>query len=140
MDPHGWATSSAAASASFISRARTIPTGSPFDTAFLTQVQGEEEPLTAAEADLAGLWNLEPLHPDAGWPGAVAVLRLCAMAYRYDMAILSTDGDFPHFAPHLPIRLRLPCNRTPPAKMPHCVRDKLAPPQTVVAPLVRCKA
>ncbi len=46
-----------------------------FDAAFLTQVQAEEEPLTAAEADLAGPWKLEALHPDAGWPGAVAVLR-----------------------------------------------------------------
>jgi hypothetical protein len=47
-----------------------------FDAAFLTQVQAEEEALTASEADLAGPWKLEPLHPDAGWPGAVAVLRL----------------------------------------------------------------
>jgi hypothetical protein len=47
-----------------------------FDTAFLAQVQAEEEPLSAAEADLAGPWKLEPLHPDAGFPGAVAVLRL----------------------------------------------------------------
>ncbi len=47
-----------------------------FAAAFLTQVQAEEEPLTAAEADLAGPWKLEPLHPAAGWPGAVAVLRL----------------------------------------------------------------
>ncbi len=46
-----------------------------FATAFLTQVQAEEEPLTASEADLAGPWKLEPLHPAAGWPGAVAVLR-----------------------------------------------------------------
>jgi hypothetical protein len=55
----------------------SVPTPpNAFDAAFLTQVQGEEEPLTAAEADLAGPWKLEPLHPDAGWPGAVAVLRL----------------------------------------------------------------
>jgi hypothetical protein len=47
-----------------------------FDAAFLTQVQGEEEPVTATEADLAGPWKLEPLYPDAGWPGAVAVLRI----------------------------------------------------------------
>jgi len=46
-----------------------------FATAFLTQAQAEEEPLTAAEADLAGPWKLEPLHPAAGWPDAVAVLR-----------------------------------------------------------------
>jgi len=46
-----------------------------FAAAFLTQVQAEEEPLTASEADLAGPWKLEPLHPAAGWPGVVAVLR-----------------------------------------------------------------
>jgi hypothetical protein len=46
-----------------------------FATAFLTQAQAEEEPPTAAEADLAGPWKLESLHPAAGWPGAVAVLR-----------------------------------------------------------------
>jgi hypothetical protein len=46
-----------------------------FDPAFLEQVQAEEEPLTAAEADLAGPWKLEALPPDAGWPGAFAVLR-----------------------------------------------------------------
>jgi hypothetical protein len=46
-----------------------------FDSAFLEQVQAEEEPLTAAEADLSGPWKLEALPPDAGWPGAFAVLR-----------------------------------------------------------------
>jgi hypothetical protein len=46
-----------------------------FDPAYLTEIQAEEEPLTAAEADLAGPWKLESLHPDTGWPGAVAVLR-----------------------------------------------------------------
>jgi hypothetical protein len=56
----------------------SVPTPTPpnaFDATFLTQVQGEEEPLTASEAALAGPWKLEPLHPDADWPGAVAVLR-----------------------------------------------------------------
>jgi hypothetical protein len=55
----------------------SVPTPpNAFDATFLTQVQGEEEPVTATEADLSGPWKLEPLHPDAGWPGAVAVLRL----------------------------------------------------------------
>jgi hypothetical protein len=45
----------------------------------------EEEPLTAAEADLAGPWKLEPLHPDAGWPGAVAVLRLWESVEKGDV-------------------------------------------------------
>jgi hypothetical protein len=63
------------------SRARppraSVPTPpNAFDTAFLTQAQAEEEPLTASEAELAGPWKLELLHPDAGWPGAVAVLRV----------------------------------------------------------------
>jgi hypothetical protein len=56
-----------------------------FDATFLTQVQAEEEPLTAAEADLAGPWKLEPLHPDAGWPGAVAVLRLWESTEKGDL-------------------------------------------------------
>jgi hypothetical protein len=48
-----------------------------FDPAFLEKVQGtDEEPLTAGEADLSGPWKLERLHPDLGWPGATAVLRV----------------------------------------------------------------
>jgi hypothetical protein len=42
-----------------------------FAPAFLEQLRAEVEPLTAAEADLAGHWKLEPV---AGHPGAVAVL------------------------------------------------------------------
>jgi hypothetical protein len=54
-----------------------VPTApNAFSPDFLDEVQGEAEPLTASEADLAGPWKLEPLHPDLGWPGAVAVLRL----------------------------------------------------------------
>jgi hypothetical protein len=52
------------------------PPPNAFDAAFLTQAQAEEDPLTSSEAELAGPWTLEPLHPDAGWPGAVAVLRV----------------------------------------------------------------
>jgi hypothetical protein len=66
----------------------SVPTRTPqnaFDANFLTQVQAEEEPLTAAEADLAGPWRLEPLHPDAGFPGAVAVLRLWESVEKGDL-------------------------------------------------------
>jgi predicted nucleic acid-binding protein len=43
-----------------------------------------------------------------GVQGSHTDFVICAMACRYDMAILATDGDFPHFAPHLPIRLHAP--------------------------------
>jgi hypothetical protein len=33
---------------------------------------------------------------------------ICAIADRYGMAILATDGDFPLLAPHLPIQLHVP--------------------------------
>jgi hypothetical protein len=56
-----------------------------FDSAFLEQVQAEEEPLTAAEADLSGPWKLEALPPDAGWPGAFAVLRVWESLDRGDL-------------------------------------------------------
>jgi hypothetical protein len=51
------------------------PTPTPpnaFDPAFLEQLQADGEPLTAAEAELAGPWKREPV---PGHPGAVAVLR-----------------------------------------------------------------
>jgi hypothetical protein len=44
-----------------------------FTSAYLEQVQAEDEPLTAAEADLSGPWKTAPV---PGHPGAVAVLRL----------------------------------------------------------------
>jgi hypothetical protein len=46
-----------------------------FDPAFLARVQGLDEPLTAAEAELAGPWKVEALPPVPGRPGASAVLR-----------------------------------------------------------------
>jgi hypothetical protein len=64
------------------SRVSTPPNA--FDAAFLERVQGTDDPLTAAEADLAGPWKLEPLHPDHGWPGAVAVLRAWESVDRGD--------------------------------------------------------
>jgi hypothetical protein len=56
-----------------------------FSPAFLEQVQGEEEPLTAAEADLAGPWKVEPLDPEGGRPGAFAVLRLWESVEKGDV-------------------------------------------------------
>jgi hypothetical protein len=56
----------------------SVPVPTPknaFDPDFLTRAHAEEEPLTAAEADLSGPWKIEPLHPGAGFPGAVAVVR-----------------------------------------------------------------
>jgi hypothetical protein len=44
-----------------------------FDPDFLEEVQSDAEPLTAAEADLAGPWKREPV---PGHPGAVAVVRV----------------------------------------------------------------
>jgi hypothetical protein len=46
------------------------PSPSIFTPAFQALLEGLDEPLTAAEADLAGPWKLEPAEP-----GEVAVLR-----------------------------------------------------------------
>lgn len=43
-----------------------------------------------------------------GVAGSHVDMLLCAVAYRYDVPIFSTDGDFPLYAPHLPIRLYKP--------------------------------
>jgi len=43
-----------------------------------------------------------------GVQGSNIDFMLCAVADRYGMAILTTDGDFPLFAPHLPIHLHVP--------------------------------
>ena len=45
-----------------------------FSREFLADVRGQDESLTASEAEFAGPWKLEPL---PGHPGAVAVLRVC---------------------------------------------------------------
>ena len=44
-----------------------------FDSDFLEEVQADAEPLTAAEAELAGPWKLEPV---PGLAGGVAILRV----------------------------------------------------------------
>lgn len=43
-----------------------------------------------------------------GVAGSHVDMLLCAIAYRYGVPIFSTDGDFPLYAPHLPIRLYKP--------------------------------
>jgi hypothetical protein len=45
-----------------------------FSPDFLADARGQDDSLTAAEAELAGPWKLEPV---PGLPGAVAVLRAC---------------------------------------------------------------
>jgi hypothetical protein len=43
-----------------------------FAPAYLARLREQEDVLTAAEAELAGPWKIEPVH---GKPGAVAILR-----------------------------------------------------------------
>jgi hypothetical protein len=54
----------------------TSPSVSPLDNAFapayLARLREQDEAITAAEAELAGPWKIEPM---PGKPGAVAVLR-----------------------------------------------------------------
>jgi hypothetical protein len=54
-----------------------------FSAEFLADVRGQDESLTASEAEFAGPWKREPL---PGHPGAVAVLRECESL---------ADGDEP---------------------------------------------
>ena len=63
----------------------TLTPPNAFSPDFLEQVQAEEEPLTAAEADLAGPWKVEPLAPEGGRPGAFAVLRLWESMEKGDL-------------------------------------------------------
>ncbi len=43
-----------------------------------------------------------------GVTGSHVDMLLCAIANRYGIPIFSTDGDFPLYAPHLPIHLYTP--------------------------------
>lgn len=43
-----------------------------------------------------------------GVQGSNTDFVICAVAHRYGMAILATDGDFSLFAPHLPVQLYVP--------------------------------
>jgi hypothetical protein len=65
----------------------SVPTAAPnaFSPTFLEQLHEEEEPLTAAEADLAGPWKVEPLPPEDGQPGAFAVLRFWESVTKGDL-------------------------------------------------------
>ena len=40
-----------------------------------------------------------------GIQGSNTDYLICAVSERLDLSIFTTDGDFPHFAEHLPIRL-----------------------------------
>jgi hypothetical protein len=62
---------------------RSVPTlPNAFTPAFLDRVQGEEETLTASEADLAGPWKVERV---PGPPGVYAVLREWESLERGDL-------------------------------------------------------
>jgi hypothetical protein len=65
----------------------SVPTTPPnaFSPDYLEQVHVEDEPLTAAEADLAGPWKVEPLAPEGGRPGAFVVLRFWESAAKGDL-------------------------------------------------------
>jgi predicted nucleic acid-binding protein len=43
-----------------------------------------------------------------GVTGTAVDMLICATAYRHNLPIFTTDGDFPLYAPHLPIRLHVP--------------------------------
>ena len=51
----------------------TSPLDNAFAPAYLARLREQEEVLTAAEAELAGPWKIEPV---PGRPGAVAILRI----------------------------------------------------------------
>src|SRR5947199_9176597 len=60
------------------SRDGSRPPVSPLDNAcsptYLARLRERDDSLTAAEAELAGPWKIEPV---PGRPGAVAILRVC---------------------------------------------------------------
>jgi hypothetical protein len=62
----------------------SVPARRPnaFSPEFLEQLRDTPEPLTAAEADLAGPWRVEAV---AGHPGAFAVLREWECLERGDL-------------------------------------------------------
>jgi predicted nucleic acid-binding protein len=60
---------------------------------------------TADHERAAELFNL---CRSRGVQGSNTDFLLCAVADRYEMAILTTDEDFPLFARHLPVRLHVP--------------------------------
>jgi len=43
-----------------------------------------------------------------GITGSPTDLLICAVAHRLDLAVFTTDNDFPRYAEHLPVRLHAP--------------------------------
>lgn len=78
-----------------------------FHPAFLETLQAIPEPLTAAEADLAGPWKLEPV---PGHPGKVAVLRTWESQDEGDLpiAVLVHEESAALYAAALPALGREP--------------------------------
>lgn len=81
----------------------------------------EETAFTALQMLLAEFRSLEILPGDfdqaarffnlcrsGGIAGTPVDMIICATAYRHSLPIFTTDGDFPLYARHLPIRLHLP--------------------------------
>ena len=50
----------------------TLPLDNAFSPSYLARLRERDDSLTAAEAELAGPWKIEPV---PGRPGAVAILR-----------------------------------------------------------------
>lgn len=92
----------------------------PIRQEVLSGVRGEGTFLTLRER-LSKFHSLG-IHPDdydqaarffnvcrsRGISGTHTDMLICALAYRHDVPVFSTDGDFPHYARHLPIRLHRP--------------------------------
>src|SRR6476619_4958868 len=55
------------------SRPSISPLDNAFSPAYLARLRERDDSLTAAEAELAGPWKIEPV---PGRPGAVAILRV----------------------------------------------------------------
>src|SRR5436305_14761573 len=55
------------------SRPQVSPLDNAFSPAYLARLRERDDSLTAAEAELAGPWKIEPV---PGRPGAVAILRI----------------------------------------------------------------
>jgi predicted nucleic acid-binding protein len=81
----------------------------------------EESAFTAIQVLLADFISLEILPGDfdqaarffnlcrsGGIAGTPVDMIICATAYRHSLPIFTTDGDFPLYARHLPVRLHVP--------------------------------
>ena len=65
-----------------------------------------DEPLTVEDYEHAAWCG--NLCRSKGVAGSAVDFLLCAAALRRDVAIFTTDGDFPIYAKHLPVRLHSP--------------------------------